>query len=213
MYRGFALGVVFISCFYVVGYIYKYSFFGHITNDFGWLSLVSVDYVGWGVYALLDIVRIHFVMLVVCFAASLTYFSQVVGYFYKSTRVILKGDFVRDFSRAFSVLFAAFIYYIFGVIALMVIVSVFEDVTELGRKDLVSLLNSGRQDEICFFESKECFGGKLMYSNGDVFVFYHHSIDEPMSGRLMLVSKREAKVEVGWNPGARDRVNGEPEGT
>lgn len=78
MQRGIALGVVFLSCLYVAGYVYKYSFFSPITSEIGWVDLDSSDYIAWGVHSLIDPLRINVVMLVVAYSAALTYFSSVV---------------------------------------------------------------------------------------------------------------------------------------
>ncbi|MFD2190781.1 hypothetical protein [Pistricoccus aurantiacus] len=202
MQRGIALGVVFLSCLYVAGYIYKYSFFSLMTYEIGWVDLDPSDYIAWGVYSLIDFFRINIVVLVISYAAALTYFSDVVSFLYKVRGRIFLGSFGRDAARV-SVLSACVLcYYGVGSIVMMGVAKGVEGIESMARHDVNKFLQSSRVDVMCQTESKNCIEGKLFYTGGNDYIFYEHDNDV-YSGEFHVAHKRNVYVQVGWNENSR----------
>lgn len=205
MQRGIALGAVFLSCLYVAGYVYKYSFFSLITYEVGWADLDPSDYIAWGVYSLIDIFRINVVALVVLYAAALTYFSDVMSLLYRVRGRIFLGGLGRDAARALMLTIGAFFYYVTGFFVFLVVAAGVQGIEEKAKEDLGKFLESNRTDFMCEVSGESCVKGKLFYTSDNEYIFYEHG-EDVYSGELHVAHKRNVYVQVGWNESSESRM-------
>lgn len=207
MQRVIALGVVFLSCLYVAGYVYKYSFFSLVTHEIGWVDLDPSDYIAWGVYSLIDPLRINVVILVVAYSAALTYFSNVVSLLYRVRGRIFLGQFGKDAARSLVMFCCVFGYYAIGWFVLLWVARGIEGVESMARVEVDNFLNSNRVDVMCQVGSEECVEGKLFYTGSNDYIFYEHG-DDVYSGRFRVAHKRNVYVQVGWNEDSKVKMRG-----
>lgn len=209
MLRGPALGVVFIACVYVTGFIYKVSFFGSITIETSWLRMVEVDYLYSGVYAIFEtgvMFGVHFIMLLMVYTVTLTYTGEVFAYSQKNLGYLLAGKVEKNITKFFCFVFVAFFYYAITFVMISFSLKMGGRVISLGETEAYDFLLSERQDRICNHEEKECYDGKLLYTNNTSYVFFVEDVSGDITkGKVKVSEQRHADVDVGWHERSIER--------
>lgn len=207
------LGVVFLSVIYVAGFIYKYSGFSYITSDINWLRLVSSDYLYWGVHALIDLGRMHGLLILILYSASLFYMHRLFSCAYKTQGMLLTSNFQKEVARFFGVFLVALFYYALFMISLLVAMRMVVGVADLGREDMLDFILSDRVDNVCDM-SGVCMEGKVFYTGEDQYVFFDASNLVGGSdcgyfnGRIKLLGKDLYEVVIGWDADMKNKIKG-----
>lgn len=209
MFRGAALGVVFLGCIYVAGFIYKIGYFGAVSLETSWLRMVEVDYLYAGVYAIFEsskLIGVHIVMVIIAYAASLTYIDKVILYSQKSMGLILSTRIKKEAVKVFSFFSVLFVYYVATLLIMIFAGVMIANVVALGEEEVYEFLSSKREDRLCNHVENECYNGKLLYTNNTSYIFFVDAEDgDVRHGKIKIAEQRHSDVEIGWHEKSVER--------
>ncbi|MCZ0930303.1 hypothetical protein L0636_07680 [Halomonas janggokensis] len=209
MFRGATLGVVFLGCLYVAGFLYKIGFFGVITLETSWLRMVEIDYLYTGVYAVFvssGMAGVHVIMLIMAYAVALSYAYKAFAYSQKNIGYLFSSRIKKEVSKGFSFLLVVVLYYVATLMVIGLSGKISSKVVALGEKEGIQFFNSERSDRLCNHVTKECYEGKLLYTNNSSYIFFVDAEDGDIThGKIKVAEQRHADVEVGWHEKSVER--------
>ena len=196
---------------YVTGFTWQYSYLGVITNDIGWVKIVTSDYIHLGGMAILFIIEpwaLGFLIVMLCLALSGMLDKGVVN-FWNSLSFKGKLKFQWLFSAFDSSLgrnsggkmFVAYL------MLVLLSVNVILEITEVSAQHMAQRLMSDGVDRVCD-QDKNCLEGKVLYIGDKQIYFYNFNGEEEVTeGVLTLVSVADWTVSMGWNEQGRELIS------
>lgn len=196
---------------YVAGFTWQYTYLGVITNDIGWIRVVTTDYIHKGIMAIMFVMDTWQFILFGAFIAAI--FSglfdgwviriwKTLPHKYKlklhSCFTFAHYGFVRNVTIK---KFAAFLFTFVFLVRMML------EISAVSAEDMAHRLMSEGVDKICH-KDESCYEGKVLYiSDKQIYFYSFEDRDEITEGALKLVSVADWTVTMAWNEKGREVIN------
>lgn len=196
---------------YVAGFTWQYTYLGVITNDIGWIRVVTTDYIHQGVMAIMFVMKPWQIIFFVALAAAVFsgFFDGLITKVWNDLphKYKLKLHSLFRFAhmalvnnitaKRFVAVFCAFIFFI----------SLMLEISAVSAQHMAQRLVSAGVDKICDQE-ETCHEGKVLYIGDKQIYFYIFDGEvEVTNGMLALLSVTDWKVFMGWNEKGREVIN------
>lgn len=196
---------------YVAGFTWQYTYLGIITNDIGWINIVTSDYVHLGVMAIIFVMEPwQLGALILVFGVFLSGFldgATIRGWNYLSYKNKNRFHGVFDFynSNIRNNLMAKRV--CFFVFLLFLSLGVIIEISKVSSQHMAQRLTSEGVDRVCD-KNGSCDKGKVLYVGDKQVYFYSFEGEKDITnGSLVLVSVSDVQVFIDWSEKGRDLIN------
>ncbi|MGE6776339.1 hypothetical protein ACQKFL_01685 [Vreelandella titanicae] len=202
-----SVGAFITVVIYVAGFIWQYTYLGVITNDIGWVKIVTTDYLYLGVMAILFVMKPQGWLVLVfgyilIYSGFLDYVAKGVWHDLSFNNKKRLFGWIRFLS--FDVSVKRMAAYVFGFFFLL---GMSKEITEVAPRYMAGRLISEGVDRVCDKEDS-CYKGKVLYIGDKQIYFYNYDGEKNVTdGVLMLMSVADSTVFMGWSERGRGVIN------
>lgn len=206
-----SIGAFLTAIVYVTGFIWQYTYLGVITNDIGWIKVVTTDYIHLGIMAMMFVIKpwAAFLLIISMLAAlsgltdklltrtwnGLTFKSKVsLNPYFKFFNLFFGWSSSWRVFVAYSILF-------------MLCLNLTLKISEVSAEHMANRLVSDGFDKICKKDGV-CYLGKVLYVSDKQMYFYNFEDKQNVTdGNLLLENISDWSVTMAWNEKGRKVIN------